>query len=104
MARVIWTQEGLRNLNTIRAYTLEAAPARADALLDGIVEAIERLLSFPRLGRTVRELEPSPLREIIYEHYRIIYSIEGSEVGIVTIVHSAMDVAARLRALGLSDA
>ena len=82
---------------------LDVAPERATALLDGIVVATERLLDFPNMGRSVRGSGPHPLREIIFENYRIVYTLDGSTIGIVTIVHGAMDIESRLRELGLSD-
>ena len=82
---------------------LAVAPERASVLLGGIVAAAERLLDFPNMGRSVQGTGPHSLHEIIFENYRIVYALDGSTINIVTVVHGAMDFAARLRELGLSD-
>jgi plasmid stabilization system protein ParE len=81
---------------------LEVAPEYAAALVGGIVGATEPLATFPRIGRTVPEFADDTLREIVFENYRIVYEIHGDAVTLLSVLHSAMDVATRLRRPGQS--
>jgi len=51
------------------------------------------------MGRVVPEFQREHLREVIFENYRIIYSIEPDAVYILTVLHASMDVASRLSEL-----
>ncbi|MBI5284874.1 MAG: type II toxin-antitoxin system RelE/ParE family toxin [Chloroflexi bacterium] len=96
MARVVWAREALRNLDTIGDYMMDAAPESAVALVSGIIDAMEPVASFPRMGRVVPEFGLDELREIIFESFRIVYAIDGETVSVVSVFHAAMDVATRL--------
>lgn len=76
------------------------APEHGDAIVAGIVAATRRLETFPRIGRVVPEFERATLREVIFRHYRIPYSLSDDMVFVITVLHASMDVAARLRELG----
>lgn len=99
MARILWSREALRNLESIGDYLYESAPEYAAALLPALVKATERLETFPRLGRIVPEFEAEAFRELIFENYRIVYAIEADTVIIYSLLHSPMDISGRLRAL-----
>jgi hypothetical protein len=40
------------------------------------------------------------VREVICEGYRIVYTIDGDTLWVASVLHGAMDAAARLRDLG----
>ena len=77
----------------------DTAPHYAAALLSALVKAAEPLEQFPRLGRVVPELDSETLRELVFENYRIVYSIAADTVTIYSILHSSMDVSGRLHEL-----
>ncbi len=57
------------------------------------------LETFPRIGRIVPEFDNPDIRELIFEGYRIVYEQRDDSVIVVSVMHSAMDVANRLRNL-----
>jgi plasmid stabilization system protein ParE len=59
--------------------------------IERIIEAVERLETFPEMGRRVPEAEEENIREIIFQNYRIIYRLETEKVLILTILHAARD-------------
>lgn len=59
--------------------------------IERIIEAVERLETFPEMGRRVPEAEEENIREIIFQNYRIIYRLETEQVLILTILHAARD-------------
>jgi toxin ParE1/3/4 len=60
-------------LREIRAYLREADPKVASAFARALMERVERLRSFPQLGRVVPEQQDPLVREIILRPYRIVY-------------------------------
>jgi len=55
--------------------------------IERIIEAVERLETFPEMGRRVQEAEEENIREIIFQNYRL----ETEQVLILTILHAARD-------------
>ncbi len=97
MARIFWTREALRDLELIGDYLLELAPSAATPQLARLVDAMEPVASFPRMGRVVPEFGLEHLRELVVDNFRIVYEIGGETVYVLSIFHAAMDVADRLR-------
>jgi len=83
---------------------LLTAPDQADALVDQIIQTAARLADFPRMGRKVPYVVHHEAREIIVGRYHLVYTTDGEEVQIATILHGAMDVASRLSELLGDDA
>ena len=54
-----------------------------------IVEAVERLARFPRLGWFVPELHDGHTREMLAGNYRIAYDVVGDAVRVLTVLHGA---------------
>jgi plasmid stabilization system protein ParE len=55
---------------------------------------VEKLKSFPRIGRRVPEADEETIRELLYHNYRIIYRIRKDFVEIITVVHGRRDLGA----------
>ncbi|HEY8171803.1 MAG TPA: type II toxin-antitoxin system RelE/ParE family toxin [Dehalococcoidia bacterium] len=99
MARIVWSPEASKRLIEIDAYLLLTVPERAEEIVDRLVAAVDRLAQFPAMGRAVAGPRDRDTRELIVDSFHIVYSVEGDDVEISTILHGAMDVTARLREL-----
>ncbi|BFU90857.1 MAG: hypothetical protein NTAFB01_20440 [Nitrospira sp.] len=77
MAKILWTVGARRDLNEIINYIAEDSPTYAANFADRIILAIDRLQTFPKLGRMVPEYQNTSIRELIVGHYRIVYRIQG---------------------------
>ncbi|QDG54760.1 type II toxin-antitoxin system RelE/ParE family toxin [Persicimonas caeni] len=62
--KVRWTANAARNLESIRAYIAEDAPAEADRVVADLLSAPTRLETFPQSGRAVPEYGTASVREI----------------------------------------
>jgi addiction module RelE/StbE family toxin len=100
MARVIWTPEVLENLENIADYHLTVASGSATRVLSKILDAMEAVESYPRIGRQVPGFDRDDLRERIVENYRVVYQIVGETIFIITARHASMNVEAWLRSRG----
>jgi len=60
------------------------------------VAAAEHLKDYPELGRVVPELNLNRVRELIFQNYRIVYSLRRAGiVSILAVAHSSMDMGRR---------
>lgn len=96
MIRITFTNRAVDDLDAINDYRSLYSPAYADHLIDSIIAKIERLKSFPEMGRKVPEFDLAYLRELLQNEYRIVYKIVSDEqIDIITIQHSSRDMMER---------
>jgi toxin ParE1/3/4 len=83
--RIKWTNEALIRLFEIEDFISQDSPERAKKFVDQIIEHAETLSDKPLSGRTVPEISNPDIRELIFKKYRIVYSIRGNELDILTV-------------------
>lgn len=90
---MIWAPQACADLEAIGDFIAREAPRFARMVVDGIIESVDRLESFPRSGRIVPEIGDDVVREVIYRGYRIIYVLSRErveeEVKVLTVMHSS---------------
>ena len=86
MARLIWTEPALLDLDEIAAYIALDDFSAAQRLVEKVFERAELLESFPESGRRPPELKRTPYREIIVGPCRIFYRIEEDSVYILYVM------------------
>ena len=92
MAKIIWSGLAKEHLQEIDKYISEGSPFYSIIFIDKLIASVEKIGSFPEIGRIVPEFERDDLREIFFHKYRIVYQIRNNAVMIVAIVHGAMDI------------
>jgi plasmid stabilization system protein ParE len=86
MARVVWSEPALYELDEIADYISLDDPKAAKNLVRSAFESIERLASHPKSGKTVDEFENSIYREVVVLPCRIFYRIDSDLVYIIHII------------------
>jgi toxin ParE1/3/4 len=90
MARLIWTNQSVEDLENIYNFISKDSPTYAKRQIIRIRDRARLLKTQPNLGRVVPEFDDKKLHEIILGSYRIIYQIQMNElVEIITIFHSS---------------
>ena len=89
MTVIVWTEPAVADLENIRSYIARDSEVYADAVLLEVFEAVDRLETYPSSGRIVPELKDAGTREVIVGSYRVVYSLSGDTVRILTVLHSA---------------
>jgi len=92
MAKVIWTESALSELNFIVQYISLDKPSAANKLIKKILSATKQLELFPELGRTPPEISHLNYLEIIVNPCRIFYRIDDNKVYIVYIMRDKQDL------------
>ncbi len=85
------TPAAQRDLEEIKFYIAQDNFEAAEKVLREISERIGVLVDFPLSGPTSREFAPSDVREIVFSHYRIIYSVypERQKIYVLRVWHGA---------------
>lgn len=86
MAKVIWADPAIQELDAIADYIALDKPEAARQLVQKVAATVERLQKFPLLGSRPPELGGLPYRQMIVPPCRIFYRIEKKTIYIVHIL------------------
>jgi len=86
VARLIWTEPAIRDLDAVADYIALDNPVAASRLVERVFENVERLERFPRSGKRIPELPRSPYREVVVSPCRVIYRAEGDAVYLLHVM------------------
>lgn len=92
MARIVWTEPAIKDLESIHAFIARDSKYYADAFVADLIQKTERLEQFSYSGRVVPEIGDEQTRELLVGNYRIIYDIRAELVRILTVIHSAREL------------
>lgn len=86
MARIIWSEPALNELDEIADYISLDDPMAAKNLVRSAFERIDHLASHPKSGKTVDEFQNSVYREVVLPPCRIFYRIDNEFVFIIHVI------------------
>ena len=99
MARLIWTEPALNDLEAIAEYIALDNPTAARRYVQRVFQSVERLAKFPNSGSTPPEIPHLPYRHVVIPPCRVFYRVDGDEVFIIFV----MRVERRLRESDLTE-
>ena len=88
MARVIWTEPALNDLDAIADYIAIENPVAAAELVQRVFEHVEQLEAHPESGRRPPELERSRYRQIVEPPCRVFYRYDGEKALVLFVMRS----------------
>jgi plasmid stabilization system protein ParE len=88
MARLIWTDPALSDLEGIADYIALDKPDAARRYVRRVFEAVERLAHFPKSGSVPPEIPHLPYRQVVIPPCRVFYRSEGKDILIVFVMRS----------------
>jgi len=86
MAQIIWTEPALNDLDRIANYIALDKPVAAKRLVIKIIAAIDKLSSFPEMGKKIPELRASRYKQLIVKPCRIFYRLQKNKVYILHVM------------------
>ncbi len=91
--KVIWTETALADLEAIVTYIAQTDPSAAERLGNTIIDHVNVLRTFPRIGPRYSKAGHGRVREILCGKYRVFYQIDDQlkSVNILKICHGARD-------------
>jgi toxin ParE1/3/4 len=89
--RIDWTEATLTDLRSLVCYIARDDLKVAQRFGDLIMNKVNSLHTFPRVGRMVPEYREHRLRELIVSPYRIVYEIDDdmTKLSVLRIWHGA---------------
>ncbi|MES2995557.1 MAG: type II toxin-antitoxin system RelE/ParE family toxin [Verrucomicrobiota bacterium] len=88
MARLIWTEPALQDLEQIADYIALDDPATAKRLVRKIFERVEHLRQFPEMCPVPHDLPDSRYRHLVVKPLRIFYRTEKNSVYLIYIMRA----------------
>ncbi|GAA4210116.1 type II toxin-antitoxin system RelE/ParE family toxin [Pedobacter jeongneungensis] len=91
MAKIVWTEIAIDDLNNIANFHSQYSDRFTSALIKKLFNKPNVLKEMPELGRIVPERDHESIRELIEGNYRIIYFFDKQIdlVEILTVHHSS---------------
>ena len=86
MAKIIWADPAIQDLDSIADYIALENPTAAHQLVRRVFEAVEMLKKFPRMGSSPSELHGLPYRQLVVPPCRVFYRAEAKAVYIVHVL------------------
>jgi len=88
MAKVVWTEPALQDLDEIAEYIALDKLSAAKKFIEKVFEATDKLEDFPKIGRKPPELRKTKYLELIVNPCRIFYRQDGEIVNILFVMRS----------------
>jgi toxin ParE1/3/4 len=88
VARLIWTEPALADLEAIADYIALDNSEAARRLVRRVFESVERLEFFPSSGKSLPEMPRSAYREIVVTPCRVFYRCEGDAVFLLYVMRA----------------
>lgn len=92
MAKIVWTEPALSDLDDIAEYIALENLFAAKHLVQSIFAKVERLEIFPESGRIPPELEHLSYREVVVSPCRIFYKYFDGKVYILFVMREERDL------------
>ena len=86
MARIIWTEPALHDLDEIADYISLDKPVAAKRFVQRVFERIEQLANQPKSGSMPPELKGTQYRQLVIPPVRIFYRVQNEAVYIVYVM------------------
>ncbi|MBS0211979.1 MAG: type II toxin-antitoxin system RelE/ParE family toxin [Proteobacteria bacterium] len=90
--RIAYSAEAVADLVRLREFIAVHDPSAAARMAADLLERIDRLAAFPRMGRAIAtEGAPDSLRDLIAGHYVVRYAVHGSLLVVLRVWHHNED-------------
>jgi toxin ParE1/3/4 len=88
MARLIWTEPALAELDEIAEYIALDNPKAASRFVEKVLDKVERLQAHPMSGKRPAELKHTEYREVVVAPCRVFYRVEKDDVYLLCVMRS----------------
>ena len=92
MARLIWTEPAITDLQVIAEYIALDKPDAANTFVSKVFAAVDRLKLFPKSGSIPPEIRHLPYRQVVVPPCRIFYRISGADIYVVFVMRGEQEL------------
>ena len=93
MGKIIWSPTAYEDVDLIAEYIARDSVDRAALFVIRLMEKVDYLLlSYPKSGRKIPEINDESWRELLYGAYRVMYRVkDNGDVYITGVIHGSKD-------------
>ncbi len=92
MAQVIWTEAARSDLIGISDYLEGYSTFFAVTTIARFFERTDQLISFPKMGHTIPEINLPEFRELLGKNYRIMYELLDADIILIQrVIHQSQN-------------
>ena len=88
MKKITWAPRALEDLKDAHDFIALDNPGKAEGFLSELVDRVEKLARFEKLGRVIPEIGESRYREFIVGEYRIFHEVRDRDLLVFRALHS----------------
>lgn len=90
MAKIVWTDVAIADLNDIGEYIAKNSERYAQITVSKLFHSVDVLEQYPDSGKVVLEFDDTNIRELIRGSYRIVYfKVDEMRIDILTVHNCA---------------
>ena len=79
MSIIRWSPEAVERVKSIKEYIGQESSSGANKFAEGILEQIENIALYPRMGKAAFSETYPNLRFLVWKHYKIYYEYRKNE-------------------------
>lgn len=87
MARLIWTESALADIDALAAYIARDSLHHAKRVVQRILALEASILDAPLIGRVVPEFGHRAIRERFVFSWRVVYRLDGEQIAVLAVIH-----------------
>jgi plasmid stabilization system protein ParE len=89
MVQINWTLQSLEDIESIAEFIAKDSIKYAQLQVISYFEEVEKLKSYPKIGRSVLEFKNPKIRQLLSGSFRIIYFVKSKDqIDVLTVYHS----------------
>ncbi|MGY6027171.1 type II toxin-antitoxin system RelE/ParE family toxin [Phytobacter sp. AG2a] len=88
---IYWTRKAKDDLERIYRFACQYNRLHANAVLDRLIEGVQKLAMHPALGVMQIRYEPREVRKILFDDYEVHYELKDGDIYIVDLWHTKED-------------
>lgn len=90
--KLVYAAEAIEDLERLRSFIAEHDPTSAGRVAEELVERMEKLQAFPRMGRPVAAApDPESIRDMVFGRYVVRCSVHSETLVVLRIWHGMED-------------
>ena len=82
---LIWTDKAKEQARDIYSYLYDGSATYAASWADEVERKLDKLLTFPEIGRIGPEFNVSFIREVFAGQYRVVYTFQNNIITVVSV-------------------
>jgi addiction module RelE/StbE family toxin len=87
--KIEWTEQSKNDLLKIKEYIASDSLFQAERTIQLIYTSVQRLMSYPEIGKVIYTSDKYKVRRILIKNYRVIYVFDADSIFILSVQHQA---------------